>query len=125
VGDFVVTAIPLVCRECLELQRRDPSFRWIRHDVRRPTQRRYGVVRAMNVLNHLGRDDRVRALRSLVESLQPGGFLVVGRSVDPGGQALASLFARDARGVRLVRELHGGAEDAPLLVEALGTAPAE
>jgi hypothetical protein len=121
-GPFEVCRIPLVCRDCLELTRDDPGFRFVRHDVREPTPHRYDLIRAMNVLNHLDRPGQIRALRSCHQSLNERGILAIGRSIDPGGETRASIWMRLGNDLRLVEDLHGGAEVKARVAEALGSA---
>jgi hypothetical protein len=109
-GEFQVSRIPLVCRECLDLMEREPRFHYERHDVREPCRRRFHLIRAMNVVNHLSVADQRRALRALHQSLDEGGLLALGRSQDPSGETLGSIFERRGGSLGRLRELHGGSE---------------
>jgi hypothetical protein len=107
---FRVTLIPLVCRECLTLMENEAGFRYERHDVREPCGRRFQLIRAMNVVNHLPPADQRRALLALHASLEEGGLLALGRSQDPSGETLGSIFERQGGSLRRLAELHGGSE---------------
>lgn len=116
-GAFRFSRIPLVCRECLDLMEQDDAFRYERHDVREPCARRFHVIRAMNVVNHLSASDQRRALRALHGSLEEGGLLALGRSRDPSGETLGSIFERRDGALHRVRTLHGGSEHDELVAE--------
>jgi hypothetical protein len=107
---FRVTLIQLVCRECLALLEDEAGFRYERHDVREPCGRRFHLIRAMNVVNHLTPADQRRALLALCESLEEGGLLALGRSQDPSGETLGSIFERQGGSLRRLGGLHGGSE---------------
>jgi hypothetical protein len=124
-GAFRVLRIPLVCRACLDLMEHDPAFRFVRHDVREPLPRRYDLVRAMNVLNHLRPAERGEAFRALADALEEGGLLAVGRSMDPGGETHASVWIREGGRLRHLHDLHGGAEVRPAVSDCPGPAPPE
>lgn len=109
-GGFRVFRVPLVCRDGLDLRRDDPHFRFVRHDVREPRPGTFGLVRAMNVLNHLDRNDQIRALQNFHASLGEGGVLAVGRSNDPGGATLATICARRGDQLERLRELNAFAD---------------
>lgn len=115
-GPFRILRVPLVCRECMDLIQADPHFHFVRHDVRRAAPGRFGLIRAMNVLNHLSPDDQQRAFQAFRGCLVEGGVLAVGRSADPGGETRASVWRRRGDRFERVRDLHGGAELADQLV---------
>jgi len=114
--------IPLICRACLE-RMRSGEIRFLRHDVCEPLGERFHLLRAMNVLNHLGPEQLERAASRLWEGLEEGGLLVVGRSADPDGRTLATVWRREGGGLKTLDRLHGGAELAAA-IEAAAGAPA-
>lgn len=119
VGDAEVWRIPLICRACLD-RMRSGRIRFERHDVCDPLGGRFHLLRAMNVLNHLGPEPLRRAASRLWEGLEDGGLLVVGRSADPGGESLATVWRREGDALVVLDRLHGGAE----LADAIEAAPA-
>lgn len=124
VRGLTVTSLLLICRECRELMQRDSGFRFMRHDVRRPTPMRFHLIRALNVLNHVDRAGQIEAIRSCRASLCDGGLLVIGRSSVPESHTHASIWRREGDALTLLRDLDGGAELKPLFPEALGRATA-
>jgi hypothetical protein len=117
-GDFLVERIPLVCSECLELCRSDRAFRFVRHDVRRPSETPFDLVRVMNVFNHLTREDQREAVRACHASLVDGGLLAIGQSGGPGEPAPTSIFVREGPRLRPHCELEGGVGLAELVRSA-------
>ena len=75
-----------------------------RHDISDglPTNGTFDFIHARFVLMHLA--ERERVLRTLVDALAPGGWLVLGETPDSGPRALAAPTAGDAEFAdRLVR----------------------
>lgn len=117
-GDFRILRIPLVCREFRERMRTSGSCRFVRHDVRTPTPDRYHLIRVMNVLNHLEPEEQRRSLEGLRASLEEGGLLVVGRSLDrfdeTGGESASTIWVRRGAGFERWMDVGGGSELEPL-----------
>jgi hypothetical protein len=116
-GEYCIFKIPLICRECLGIMNETNSFRFIRHDVRTQTNESYDLIRVMNVLNHLGRNDQVRALHGCFNSLRDNGYLVVGRTL--GGEMPTSIWTRHGNDLSLLLDIAGGSEISHLLDKAI------
>ena len=105
--------IPLVGRAAAALLASDPAVSFIRHDVTKPMEERFRLVRAMNVLNlgYFG-ETTLRAIVAQVRNaVEPGGAFLVGRSIDEqDARTAATLFRRTAAGFEVFRRFHEGSE---------------
>lgn len=109
-----VLRVPLIHPECLQVLGRDPDFTFARHDLFVPTEERYHVIRAVNVLNpgYFSNERLGQAIRALATGLRPGGLLLVGRTVDEeDGHTRATAFVKMPGRFQLAWELHEGAEN--------------
>jgi hypothetical protein len=118
VGGHRVSNIALVSRGCRDLMRRDSGFRFTRHDVRQRSSSKYHLIRVLNVLNHVEVNGQVEAIQNCYDALLEGGILVIGRSIDPGGNTSASIWRREHGGFELIRDLHGGSEHKSSVIAA-------
>lgn len=68
----------------IQRSREKPNFQARRHDIFRPYFPQQHVVRVMNLLtpHHFAAEQVRQGIRACMESLLPGGLLVVGRSID-------------------------------------------
>lgn len=90
-----VKAVRLFHPEVVQASLSDPSFQLIQHDVFRPYLHPCHIVRAMNVITprHFSHEQTREAIRSSIQNLKPGGWLVLGRSMDEvDGRLRASVY---------------------------------
>lgn len=107
--------------ECSRTAAHDARFSLGRHDVFMPSPPVWHVVRVMNVLNpgYFSAERQRAAVQALVQSLLPGGVLIVGRTREEADASTAvSFFVREAGGLRVLLDLQGGAENRALILEA-------
>jgi hypothetical protein len=82
---------------------------------------RFWLVRAANILNidYFSRDDLGAAIDILIEYVQPGGYLLLNRTIDVSGENHGSLFqlTRD-RSIKVVRRFGKGSEIERMVPEA-------
>jgi hypothetical protein len=117
--DPVIQTVPLFHPKCLAYANVDSHFRLIHHNIFNPDQLRYDVVRAMNIIttDHLSYSLMSQALRACFHSLEDGGILVLGRSVDEiDGRLRATAYERIEKKLRPIWSSHGGYE-CPELIE--------
>jgi 2-polyprenyl-3-methyl-5-hydroxy-6-metoxy-1,4-benzoquinol methylase len=101
----------------LRIMNENNGFHFVRHDVRTQTKESYDLIRVMNVLNHLDRDDQIRALQACFNSLRDNGYLVVGRTL--GGEMPTSIWMRHGNELRLLLDIAGGSEISHLIGQAV------
>lgn len=96
------TRIRLLSPECLRLLASDPRFAFVRYNVLEPTNNRFNLVRAMNVLNrsYFSEADLRLATANVHESLIPGGIFVTGSNEDAGSPVDGAIYERTATGFR-------------------------
>lgn len=113
-----VSTLRLLHPSVLALEASDPRFRFERHDLLAPAPRRYDLVRAMNVLNrsYFSEADLARAVGHVADSLDPGGWFLVGSNQDRGSTVNGGVYRRTARGFeRVLASGHGSEIDAIVL----------
>ncbi len=92
-----VRTVPLFHPLCLERAKNDSNFTLARHDVFAPMPGRFQMIRAMNFLNRCYFHEPAlrKALQLCAEGLEPGGLLLIGRSVDEeDDRVTASLYEK-------------------------------
>lgn len=117
----VVRRLPLWHPECLRAAAREPGFTLGRHDLFRPADSRFHLIRAMNVLNpgYFPPERIADGVRALAAALHDGGLLVVGRTLEESGaRTRASAFVGSGGRLLPAFDLHDGAENRDLILAA-------
>jgi chemotaxis methyl-accepting protein methylase len=85
---------------CDALREREERFEFVRFDLLAPTDRRFELVRAMNVLNptYFSEAQLHTAVRNVADSLEPGGLFVTGSNEDAGSTVNGAVYLRTAQG---------------------------
>lgn len=102
-----VRRIRLLHPECLALTDDDSvSFRFERRDMLEPSDDRFDMVRAMNVLNpsYFPPDPMHRAVANIHASLATGGIFATGSNQDRGSPVLGGIYRRTERGFDLIEQ---------------------
>ena len=108
-----VSQIPLFHPEALALARREANFRLCKHDIFQPNPVRSHIVRAMNVITpqHFSSEQAQAAIRASVSNLVPGGWLILGRSIDEeDGRLRATVYQWNGETLEPLRLHHEGYE---------------
>ncbi|MDJ0788659.1 MAG: class I SAM-dependent methyltransferase [Myxococcota bacterium] len=100
---------------CAELRERDPRFDFARRDLLAPSEDRYDLVRAMNVLNpsYFDEGQLGQAVANVAATLREGGLFVTGSNADAGSTVDGAVYERTADGfVRCFASGQGSPVDA-------------
>lgn len=105
---------PISCvhPETLALERANPNFRFAIRSVFDRTPGACDVLRTMNILNlsYFSKEQLVEAARAIFDSLTPGGFWIVGRSLEEDGSHHASILRRRDGGWEVLERIGNGSE---------------
>lgn len=107
---------PHVARALREQER----FTFGRHDVFEPSETRYHVVRALNILNpgYFPPEQILVALRAIAAGMEIGGLLLVGRTAEEDGRTRATAFVRGESRFDPIWDHRDGAENRDLVAGA-------
>jgi hypothetical protein len=88
--------ILLLCQEAREHLQRYPNFHVEIYDALEIPQRKYGVVRAMNIFNRTYFPDHVlvKAVGNVFVSLNEGGIFITGSNQDAGSMVNGSVYRK-------------------------------
>ncbi len=106
--------------EVIQAAKTDPAFRIVHHDVFSPNPYPCHIVRAMNVITpkHFSREQTQSAIRASVHHLLPGGWLVLGRSIDEeDGRLRATVYQQQDGRLFPLWDYQGGYEWPELVSE--------
>lgn len=116
-----IRALPLFHPLAIRTANTEQGFELCQHDVFRPLEPKVDILRVMNFLTprHLPDLEILRGFRAMVESVVPGGLIVVGRTRDELDDALlVSAYEVDQEGgFRKVWQADGPWEAEELVVE--------
>jgi hypothetical protein len=110
---FVFRKLSLVHPEAETLRRSSTQFTVQRHSAFEPLPKPCDVIRTMNIFTSVNFDERRlrEGARAVWLSLRHGGIWAVGRTWrDNPPMHKASVFAKEARGFRLLAQCEGGSE---------------
>lgn len=105
VGPLVLRKIPLLHPHAVTRLRETASFRVQCRSIFEASAQPVNVIRTMNILNRGYFDDSAltRAIRSVWDSLQPGGLWIVGRTVqEQPAVHHTSVLVKEPNGFRLL-----------------------
>lgn len=117
-----VRQIQLFHPDCVRLSEREPRFHLGRDDVMACADRKWTVVRAMNILtsHHLPFDRLRSGLANIAQRVEHLGVLVLGRNIDEeDGRVCATMFEKHNNSWRIISRLNQGYEHEDLFTEAL------
>ncbi len=92
--------VTLICGALSRLVKDDPRVDFMQYDVMKPSDRRFDIVRAMNVLNQeYFSDEQLKvALRNIRDSLEDGGVFVTGKNESPDSQVAGGVYKKERNG---------------------------
>jgi CheR methyltransferase, SAM binding domain len=99
-----LTHVRLLSPSCLNLLGTEPQFQFEHYDLLQPIERRFDVVRAMNILNagYFSESTLRRMIQNIHASLRAGGLFVAGSNEAPGSRVDGSIYERQEGGFRRV-----------------------
>lgn len=113
-GPFTaVSQVPLFHPEALAFARLQTAFRLRRHDIFEPNPVPCQIVRAMNVVTpkHFTVEQTRAAIQASVYNLEPGGWLILGRSIDEeDGRLRATVYEWTGEQLQPLWNHHDGYE---------------
>ncbi len=112
---FAVDDYLLLGPEALKLVADNERVRFVRHDVMKPLDREYSLIRVMNLLNlgYFPSERLLGALQMIRNSLADGGLLIIGRSMarpNGGWTTACSVFKATTTGAEELASFNGGSE---------------
>lgn len=118
IGRWRLRLIPLVHPSAAKAAASCSRFRIAHHDVFVPQRPRCHVLRVMNLFNPeiFSPERTTQALTNLVDSIELGGFLIVGRTIEgPSRQNDVSIIRKSSSGVTIAARIGRGWESEFLL----------
>lgn len=112
-----VREVSLFHPRCIQAAAEQHGFHIGRHSVFEPNPYRCHIVRALNVITtkHFSSDQVRRGIEALAHNIEPGGLVILGRSIDEeDGRLRATAFSVDGSQLTAAWHLHGGYEDLEL-----------
>src|SRR5205823_2012033 len=88
--------IYLINKKCRELSERGSNFTFEQYNVLQPINRRFDMVRAMNILNpgYFSEQEIRRILESVYSSLRAGGLFVTGSNEGRDSEVEGGIYLR-------------------------------
>ena len=111
--------IRLLAPVALDTLESDPRFDFERHDILQPLAGRFGLIRAMNILNRsYFEDDQLRvAIGHVARALTTGGLFATGSNQDAGSAVDGAVYERTKSGFRRLRSSGNGSPVDDLVLE--------
>ena len=111
--------IRLLAPVALDTLESDPRFDFERHDILQPLAGRFGLIRAMNILNRsYFEDDQLRvAIGHVARALTTGGLFATGSNQDAGSAVDGAVYERTTSGFQRLRSSGNGSPVDDLVLE--------
>ena len=110
---YSLTRLPLLSKDCLDILRTNPRFRFEVGNILETLPHRGHVVRAMNILtkDHFPDEQRARAIQNCLDATLPNGLFVIGWSPTPNPKTVeASVYEVRESGLCRLTSTNGGSE---------------